>query len=214
VTADPETSIDFSIRRSTHARRSRITIAEDAAVVVVLPVRAPARDAAELVARHRLWIERHVGRITARRRALATRPSLAHGRVLNVNGRPQIVRATSAVEIAALERRLRREARAALHERLAVRAPQMRVTFRRVTVRDQRTRWGSASRSGALSFNWRLVLCPPRVLDYVVVHELAHLKVAGHGRSFWQFVGQHFDDAAAARRWLRAHHDEIRNALD
>jgi predicted metal-dependent hydrolase len=88
------------------------------------------------------------------------------------------------------------------------------VTVRRVTIRDQRTRWGSASRSGTLSFNWRLILCPPSVLEYVVVHELAHLKVSGHGTAFWRLVGSHYADAAAARHWLKQHHDEIRNALD
>jgi len=106
------------------------------------------------------------------------------------------------------------EARRAIERRVAVRAPELAVDVRRITIRDQRTRWGSASRSGTLSFSWRLVLCPPGVLDYVVVHELAHLRVAGHGRSFWQLVGRHHADVAAARRWLRENHDAVRHALD
>jgi predicted metal-dependent hydrolase len=214
VSAEPLPAIEYSVRRSKRARRSRITILDDAAVVVVLPMRAAEREAPELVRRHRAWIERHVVRITNRRRTLALRPSLANGRVLTINGQPEIVRAITDDERAALERRLRRTARAALLDRLAVRAPEMAITFKRVTVRDQRTRWGSASRTGTLSFNWRLILCPPTVLDYVVVHELAHLKVSGHGPAFWRVVRGYYPDPARARKWLRDHHDEIRNALD
>jgi predicted metal-dependent hydrolase len=205
---------DYVIRRSARARHSRIVIEEDATVVVVLPMRAPAREAEQMVERHRAWIARHVARITARRRSLALRPSLAHGRVLSINGQAEIVRAVTDAERAALERRLRRAARAAIAERIAARAPEMNVTVKRLTIRDQRTRWGSASRSGTLSFSWRLVLAPPEVLDYVVVHELAHLRVAGHGPAFWRLVKQHFADPQRARKWLRDHHDEIRNALD
>lgn len=210
----PLSATEYSIRRSTRARRSRLTITDDGAVVVVLPIRAREREAEQLVSHHRAWIERHVAKITAQRRALALRPSLANGRVLTVSGEAQIVRASSSEERAALERRLRRAARTVISDRLATRAPQMSVSFARVTIRDQRTRWGSASRSGTLSFNWRLVLCAPTVLDYVVVHELAHLRVSGHGRVFWSLVAEHYPEHAAARRWLRAHHEEIRRALD
>ncbi len=167
------------------------------------------READDLVRRHRAWVDRHVARIQERRRALALRPSLAYGRVLNVNGQAQIVRATTGAERAALERRLRRAARAAILERVAARSPAMEAQVKRVTIRDQRTRWGSASRSGTLSFSWRLVLTPEWVLDYV-----AHLRVPGHGRRFWQLVGKHTSRATEARKWLRDHHDEIRSALD
>jgi predicted metal-dependent hydrolase len=214
VNAERLPVIDYVVRRSTRARHSRITIAEDAQVIVVLPERAPAREADDLVRRHRAWVERHVARIRARRRALALRPSLAYGRVLTINGQPEIVRATTAAERAALERRLRRAARAAIVERVGARSPEMGVGVKRVTIRDQRTRWGSASQSGTLSFSWRLVLAPEWVLDYVVVHELAHLQVHGHDRRFWQFVAKHTSRATEARKWLREHHDEIRSALD
>jgi predicted metal-dependent hydrolase len=202
------------MRRSTRARRSRITITGDGEVVVVLPMRAPTHEADELVKRHTAWIARHVSKITARRRALATRPSLAFGRILSVAGQAEIVRATTSKECAALERRLRRAARAALIERLEARSVEMGLRYGRVTVRDQRTRWGSASRTGTLSFSWRLILAPPDVLDYVVVHELAHLRWAGHGKRFWALVATKFPAHVAPRRWLREHEYEIRHALD
>ena len=180
----------------------------------MLPSAASPAEAERLVAHHSAWIERHLGRIAQSRRALALRPSLVHGRELLVDGRSETLRAADLGQVAALERRLRREARRAIERRVASRAPELGVVVRRVTIRDQRTRWGSASRSGTLSFSWRLVLCPPDVLDYVVVHELAHLRHAGHGRSFWDLVDIHHPDASGARRWLREHHVEIRHALD
>lgn len=203
-------------------------------------MRSPEREAEELVRRHRAWIERHTAKITARRRALALRPSLERGRLITLHGRPfqVVVVATTGgirsrvaldgdgvirVERSAVDERpaavvleswLRGRARVVIERQVASRAPEMAVDVRLITIRDQRTRWGSASRTGTLSFNWRLVLCPPDVLDYVVVHELAHLRISGHGRSFWSLVAKHHPGADRARRWLRDNHDALRHALD
>jgi hypothetical protein len=89
----------------------------------------------------------------------------------------------------------------------------MEVTPGTLQVRDQKSRWGSASRRGGLSFSWRLILAPPDVLDYVVVHELAHLRWGGHGPRFWHLVEKHYGDHRAARKWLRDHNEELREAL-
>jgi len=113
-----------------------------------------------------------------------------------------------------LEQWFRSQARREIEARVAERSREMAISPKRITIRDQKTRWGSASRSGTLSFSWRLVMCPPSVLDYVVVHELAHLNVSGHGRGFWRLVERHFPDARAARKWLRDHHDDVKHALD
>ena len=230
----------YTIRRSTRARRSRITINQQAQAVVVLPLRAPEQEAAELVARHRSWVVRNVGRMAARRDALEARPSIDSGRELLYRGVPHRVvsiaatdgRSRSVVRVvdgrivvssALTERRstaalldawFRAQAKREIAGRVAARAPELGVTPRSVTIRDQRSRWGSASPRGTLSFSWRLMMCPPEVLEYVVVHELAHMKVSGHPRAFWRLVGRHFPDVRGARRWLREHHDEIRHALD
>jgi predicted metal-dependent hydrolase len=205
----------YSVRRSARARRSRLTMTDAGDVIVVLPARAPLEHAEWLVTRHAAWIERHSARIVAGRLALAMRPSLVFGRTLEINGRPEVVRARTDAERVALERRLRRAARAAIVERIAARGTEMGIGYMRITIRDQRTRWGSASsRSGTLSFSWRLILTPPEVLDYVVVHELAHLRVPGHGKRFWDLVELHHPSVSAARQWLRANQDAIRHALD
>jgi hypothetical protein len=113
-----------------------------------------------------------------------------------------------------LEGWLRREARAAVERRIAARAPQLGVRPVAIAVRDQRSRWGSASRHGRLSFNWRLILAPPAVLDYVVVHELAHLAEFGHTAPFWRLVREVLPEADRARRWLREHARELRWTLE
>jgi hypothetical protein len=82
-----------------------------------------------------------------------------------------------------------------------------------VTLRDPRTRWGSATRKGRLSFSWRLVLAPPDALETVVVHELAHLRVFGHGPRFWDLVATRRPDHRVWRRWLREHSLELHAAL-
>lgn len=191
-----------------------MTITDHDGVVVVLPLRAPDEEAARLVQLHGAWITRQVTKLTERRRALAARPSLAFGRALLVDGQDELVHAATTDDRVALERRLRRLARARLVERVRQRSREMGIDCRRVTIRDQRSRWGSASRLGTLSFSWRLILVPSEVLDYVVVHELAHLRVAGHGARFWTIVDRHVEDSRAARRWLRENQDAVRHALD
>ena len=104
-----------------------------------------------------------------------------------------------------LEAWLRGEAREVIVRRMVVRARDLSVEPTAVAIRDQRSRWGSASRRGTLSFSWRLVMTPATVLDYVVVHELVHLRHFGHGPTFWRTVHDAVPEADAARRWLRSH---------
>jgi len=83
-------------------------------------------------------------------------------------------------------------------------------TVRRVTVRNQRSRWGSCSRRGTISLNWRLIQAPPFVRDYIVLHELAHLKEMNHSRRFWREVARLCPDFADAERWLKQHSGLLR----
>jgi predicted metal-dependent hydrolase len=83
------------------------------------------------------------------------------------------------------------------------------VSFDRLAIRDQRTRWGSCSSRRTLSFNWRLVLAPPEVLDYVAVHELCHLRVPNHSARFWRLVEQRRPGYREPRAWLARHGWEL-----
>ncbi|OUQ15671.1 metal-dependent hydrolase [Lachnoclostridium sp. An14] len=109
----------------------------------------------------------------------------------------------------ALEARYRELARAVIGQRVSYFAAKMGVTYGRISIRDQKTRWGSCSGRGNLNFNWKLVLMPPEVLDYVVVHELAHRKQMNHSPLFWAEVGRVLPDYESRRRWLKEHGKEV-----
>lgn len=87
-------------------------------------------------------------------------------------------------------------------------AKQMGVTYKKITIREQKTRWGSASSIGNLNFNWKLILMPREVLEYVVVHELSHLKVMNHSPAFYQVVAQYMPDYERPKKWLSEHGTE------
>ncbi len=112
-----------------------------------------------------------------------------------------------------LEAWLRTCARTAIERELRRHAAALEVMPAAVTIRDQRTRWGSASRNGRLAFSWRLILAPPEALETVVIHELSHLRVFGHGPRFWAVVASRRPDHATWRRWLRDHATELHGAL-
>jgi len=113
-----------------------------------------------------------------------------------------------------LEAWFRERARDAIEEAIAAHAPSLGVLPARIDIRDPRSRWGSASRRGRLMFSWRLALAPPRSLQTVVVHELAHLRVFGHGPGFWALVATRRPGHLADRAWLRRNSPALHSALE
>ena len=101
-----------------------------------------------------------------------------------------------------------RKAGETLAARTAYFAEQMGVTYGRITIREQKTRWGSCSSKGNLNYNWKLILMPSEVLDYVVVHELAHRKEMNHSARFYAVVAKQMPDFAERQKWLRVHGGE------
>ncbi len=97
-------------------------------------------------------------------------------------------------------------------ERAAMWSARMGLSFRALRIKDQRTLWGSCSREGNLNFNWRVVLAPPEVLDYLVIHELAHLREMNHSRRFWAVVAAQCPDWKTHRDWLREHSRDLKKA--
>ena len=94
-------------------------------------------------------------------------------------------------------------AKQVIPQRVAFFVRQMDVTYGRITIRNQKTRWGSCSQAGNLNFNCRLMTMPPEVLDYVVVHELCHRKQMNHSRTFWEEVEKVLPDYRVTRQWLK-----------
>ena len=234
--------VSYRLRRSPRARRLRLVLDGDGMPLVTLPARAPARLADDFVASRREWIGRQRTRFEAQRERHVARGPLGSGGSIELSGQSHRVevcalqpgrrtrvehddRLAPLIRVwlspvddrplsSILEAWLRREARSAVHRRVAARAPQLGVSPAAVAIRDQRTRWGSASRTGRISFSWRLVLAPPAVLDYVVVHELAHLAVFGHSAAFWELVRSVSPETDRARRWLREHARELHWSLE
>jgi len=190
------------------------------------------------------WIRRHLDRHAVTRERLAERPPLAAGREILYRGishrvfvraAPAGIRTTRVSRVggddgdelmvergprdrraiaAVLEGWLRDRARADIALALERHGPEIGVDPDRVTIRDTTSRWGSCSRSGALSFSWRLVLAPPPALESVVIHELCHLRVFGHGPRFQRLLKRHAPEHARWRRWLRQHAAELHAMLD
>ena len=104
---------------------------------------------------------------------------------------------------------LKQQAKAELSEATHRYARAMGVKCRRIAIRDQKSRWGSCSSSGEISYSWRLILAPPEVLDYVAAHETAHLKHMDHSPRFWRLVLSHCPDARSAKQWLKRHAADV-----
>ncbi len=109
-----------------------------------------------------------------------------------------------------LEKRNRRKAAETIALRVQHYAPMLGVHPGKISIRDQKTRWGSCSSSGTLSFNWRLILAPPQVLDYVVVHELSHMRQMNHSKAFWSTVESIMPDYKQWDQWLKDHGKELK----
>jgi len=209
--------ITYHVRRSERARRVRVTVDPARGVEVVLPRRAAEGEAAAAVTELRPWIERRMRDVARARAAVVSRgdtvPYLGES-LLTVPepGRTRVHRRGSqlfvpagAERAPALERWYRRAAAAEIGPRLDRACVQAGSSYSKLTIRGQRTRWASCSRSGAMSFNWRLLLAPEPVLDYVVWHEVCHLDVMDHSPRFWALLARHCPDYREHARWLRRH---------
>jgi predicted metal-dependent hydrolase len=206
-------TIAYRIRRSERARRIRITVDHAGAVEVVLPRRAPSGAAEDAVRELRPWIERRMAEVGHARAAVAARgdtvPYLGTALSLVVEpGRTRVHRRGDVLYVPehpgpALERWYRRAAFGEIAPRLDRACADAGTSYQRLTIRGQRTRWASCSRSGTMSFNWRLLLAPEPVLEYVIWHEVCHLEVMDHSPRFWALVASRYPDYRAHVRWLR-----------
>jgi predicted metal-dependent hydrolase len=224
--------IEYPIRRSDRARRARINVSADG-VEVVVPRRMALRQVVPFVEEKRPWIERTLRRIREAEEAAAVRlvdggsvPYLGRSLALRVAVQPgrvrDFVRATGdVVEVFvgapgpdavrdALEKWYRRRAQIEVEPRLAAACARAGTRYTRLSIRGQRTRWASCSSEGAMSFNWRLLLAPPEILDYVVEHEVAHLEVLDHSGRFWRLLGSRVPAYREHERWLRRNGPALR----
>lgn len=162
------------------ARRYILRVLDDGTLRVTLPRRGSTREALAFVERSAEWIARQQQRVKAR-----TRPSIP--------------------DEAAAKRRAAKE----LPPALLSLAASLGVTVTRVSIRNQRSRWGACSALGSITLNWRLVLVPEFVRDYVMIHELMHRRELNHSKRFWRHVAAACPRMDEARRWLRSEGQQL-----
>ena len=171
-------------------RSSSVSIDGDGAITVRVPLRASEQEISRFLVEKRLWIIKKYLEAQKRR---AERP----------------VSDLTDAQRAALTRRYIAAAKEYFPKRVEHYIQATGGSYERIVVRDQKTRWGSCSGRGTLSFNWRLMLAPPAILDYVVVHELCHLTYMDHSAAFWAKVESVYPDYRTARSWLKEHGHEL-----
>jgi predicted metal-dependent hydrolase len=212
-----ETGIAYSIRRSQRARRVRVTVDSARGVEVVLPRRAGRHEATAAIVELRPWIERRLAELDRAADAVAARGDAVPylGTMLRLvcqPGRTRVHRRGDELLVPAqesrgpaLERWFRRAAYTEIAPRLDQACLQAETSYSGLAIRGQRTRWASCSSSGAMSFNWRLMMAPEPVLDYVVWHEVCHLEILDHSPRFWALLARRCPDYRQHVRWLRRH---------
>jgi predicted metal-dependent hydrolase len=207
-------SAPYRIRRSDRARRIRVSVDNDGEVEVVLPRRSPERHAEDAVRQLAPWI--------ARRRAAVARAASEMGRapgtvpylgetltLVPEPGRIRVLRRGDRLLVPqgdpreALERWYRHQAKLEIKPRLDAATARYGTSYTGLTIRGQRTRWASRSSSGGMSFNWRLLLAPPEILDYVVEHEVAHIEVMDHSPRFWRLLASRSPRWREHSAWLK-----------
>ena len=161
-----------------------LQITREGEIVVRSPLKLPEEEIRRFVAEKSPWIQKHLEQISVR-----------HSQALPPLSQEERVR-------------LGNLALQEIPRRVEYFAPLVGVDYGRITIRAQHTRWGSCSSKGNLNFNFLLVLCPPEVLDYVVVHELAHRKEMNHSNAFWNVVEKYMPDYKECRKKLREYHIE------
>jgi predicted metal-dependent hydrolase len=212
--ASTSAEIPYTIRRSSRARRVRVNVSPQAGVEVVLPARASEREAAHAISELRPWIERRLSEAQAVSAQLARRAGTLPylGETLQLLAQPGRTRAHRSGERLlvpdgdarpAIERFYRRAAKAEIAPRLDRASALAGLRYSGLDIRGQRTRWASCSSSGRMSFNWRLLLAPERVLEYVVWHEVCHLRAPDHSPRFWALVENHWPGWREDRDWLK-----------
>ncbi len=176
----PQSSPEYYFVRHRRARRYLLRVDPDGRIRVTIPRGGSRREADAFALRHRAWIDAQLSQV---------RPS--------------------AVAVDA-QRAWRARAKVVLPERLYELAGRHGCVVKAVSIRSQKTRWGSCGRNGHISLNWRLMLMPDWVRDYVLIHELMHLKRLDHSPKFWRLVEAACPDYRAARQWLRANGPALR----
>lgn len=217
-------TVSYVLKRSRKARLARLEIDPESGLTVVLPYRYSPAEASKLLAEKKRWV---LGKLAhCRRQAIASEvqsdTALYLGqryRVEEHTGRIEgvtIVRDRLVMSVPprktpgqVLEGWYQQQAGRLLGQRVDELSRKLGLSFNRCTVRSARTRWGSCSQKGSVSLNWKLIMAPQPVIDYVVIHELLHLREMNHSKRFWRLVAERCPDWREHKAWLKEHQMEL-----
>ena len=182
-------SFEYEIKESAQAKHLRITIHPDGRVVLTKPKRVSEAQAARFIASKREWIEETLAKFVKRQER-----ARKLGPVIEI---PKTRRGSQAHKEAV------KHARELVHARLPELNREYGFRYGRISIRDQKTRWGSCSEKGNLNFNYKIAFLPPELADYLLVHELCHLKEMNHSPRFWELVERTISKYQVRRKQLR-----------
>ena len=217
--AEPPPAPDVDFVRVRRARKYILRVRPDGSLRGTIPRGGSRRDAEAFLRRHQDWVAAERLRVAERHAPVEWRagdsiplhgePTTIHvhesaqGQIVVVGDQRVRLAAGIGNVRPAVELALRRIASRELLPRLQELAAEHSLTVARVTIRNQRSRWGSCSRRGVIALNFRLVQMPPAICDYVLLHELMHLRQQNHSRRYWRLVEAVCPDYREAERWLR-----------
>lgn len=217
-------SLPLTFKRNARCKRMVLRVSPDGqGVVMTLPPRTSLAEALRFAETSKPWIARTMAKRPVAVAFAGDNQILFQGQLCTIKatgGRrglvtysPENLVISVAGEAAHVPRRLhdwlKAQAKFKLQESSQFYASAMQAKFTKLTIRDQKSRWGSCSAVGELSYSWRLILAPPDILDYVAAHEVAHLQEMNHGPRFWRLVLSHCKSAKQARNWLRSYGREL-----
>lgn len=207
-------SIEVSLKHSTRARRMSLRVSRlDGHISLTVPYRTPEREAMAFLRDREDWLRKNLADITPPKTPTFGTKFPFMGRTLTLQPaaikRPMIEHDALIFpqDAEKLPPRLKAFLKATARDQLAIAcddyAAKLGRPYGKITLRDTRSRWGSCTSQGDLMFSWRLIMAPPRILNYVAAHEVAHLAEMNHSQAFWNTCAQLYPDHKAARRWLR-----------
>lgn len=223
-------TIPVYYRVSTRAQRIGLRVEVERGIEVVLPRGIPQREGERVLHANLDWVEKTWQRLSKRAKRQGIKPGSGEAALepdeilvggkrvkiviqkgkgtpgVNLAGNNLIVPTTNGTKIEAQKKVLiwlKKQSATMIETSVRKYAPLMGVRPTKISQRDQRTRWGSCSHRGTLSFNWRLIMAPPEILNYVVIHELAHLRHHNHSTAFWAMVAQYDPNVKKYRTWLK-----------
>jgi len=226
--------VSYRLKQSHRIRIIRLEIRQDSGLTVVVPARYNQSQVDEILQKKARWVLRHLPENKPVQMPLFSK-EVDHGEKVSYMGRKvELVVQNNGSNscraeldghkiyitldgrrrsiAAILEKWYRARAELVFTQKANTFKEMMGLNYSEVIIRGQKTRWGSCSHNGRLSLNWKLLLAPEPVIDYVIIHELAHLKHMNHSERFWNFVGKYCPDWKKHRKWLDEHESELKSS--